>query len=69
MDTTNTTKTNRNLKPGTKVVSMIDMEPGTIVGVCTFRANGQDAFTYTVDTAYGREEWEIKDTALAGSQD
>ena len=54
----NTTNQNRNLKPGTKVVSNQDAEPGTIVQVCTFRHNGIDAWSYVVDTAYGREVWD-----------
>lgn len=59
MNTTDaTTKTNRRLTPGTRVVSREDGEAGRIVRVCTFRRNGQDAWSYLVDTAYGREIWE-----------
>ena len=54
-----TTQTHRNLKAGTMVVSNEDGEPGHIVGVSTFRRNGVDAWSYVVDTAYGREIWEV----------
>lgn len=54
-----TPRTNRRLTPGTLVVSREDGEPGRIVRVCTFRRNGLDARSYLVDTAYGREIWEV----------
>jgi hypothetical protein len=60
----NTKNATRNLKPGTKVVSKTDAEPGTIVGVATFRRNGIDAWSYLVDTAYGREIWEAGEIFL-----
>jgi hypothetical protein len=53
------TGTNRRLKPGTKVVSRLDGEPGTVVRVCTYRRNGIDAWSYLVDTTGGREIWEV----------
>ena len=64
MKTTNSTNANKNLKPGTKVVSKIDGEPGTVVRVCTFRRNGIDAWSYLVDTATGREIWHRGDLFL-----
>lgn len=64
MKTTTNTNANRNLKPGTKVVSTLDGEAGTVVRVCTFRRNGIDAWSYLVDTAYGREIWEVGEIAL-----
>jgi hypothetical protein len=57
--TTNTKNANRRLTPGTLVVSREDGEPGRIQRVCTFRRNGQDAWSYLVQTAYGREVWEV----------
>jgi len=54
-----TTKTNRRLTPGSLVVSREDGEPGKIVRVCTFRRNGSDAWSYLVQTAAGREIWEV----------
>jgi len=62
--TTNAKNTNRRLQPGTKVVSMLDAEPGTVVRVCTFRRNGIDAWSYLVDTADGREIWHRGDLFL-----
>lgn len=53
-----TNRANRRLTPGTKVVSTLDGEPGRIVRVCNFRRNGIDAWSYEVDTQYGREEWD-----------
>ena len=58
MKTTTNTNANRNLKPGTKVVSTLDGEAGTVVRVCTYRRNGCQAWSYLVDTASGREIWE-----------
>jgi hypothetical protein len=58
MKTTNATHANRRLKPGTRVVSQVDGEPGRVVRVCTYRRNGIDAWSYLVDTADGREIWE-----------
>ena len=53
-----TTRANRCLKVGTLVVSTEDGEPGRIVRVCTHRRNGVDAWSYLVETQYGREIWE-----------
>lgn len=53
---TTTTRTNRNLKPGTTVVSKLDGEPGKVVGICTRRRCG-DAWSYDVKTASGKEIW------------
>ena len=64
MTTTKNTNGNRNLKPGTKVVSTLDGEAGTVVRICTFRRNGIDAWTYLVDTATGREIWHRGDLFL-----
>ena len=50
--------TNRRLKPGTRVVSRLDGEPGTVVRVCTYRRNGIDAWSYLVDSTDGREVWD-----------
>ena len=52
---------NRFLKPGTKVVSHLDGEPGTVVEVCSRRRCGIGATAYVVQTAYGREIWEVAD--------
>ena len=49
---------NRRLTRGTQVVSTTDGEAGRIQRVCTFRRNGMDAWSYVVQTAYGREIWE-----------
>ncbi len=57
--TTNETRKNRRLTPGTRVVSKEDGEPGRIVRVCTFRRNAIDAWSYLVKTAYGEEVWEV----------
>lgn len=59
----------RNYQPGTKVISNQDVEPGTIVGVCTYRRNGVDAWSYLVDTAYGREVWETSEFFLQPAND
>ena len=56
-----TNRANRRLKPGTQVVSTIDGEPGRLVWVCTFRRNGVDAWSYTVDTQDGREVWDASE--------
>ncbi|MCI0364932.1 MAG: hypothetical protein L0219_13725 [Phycisphaerales bacterium] len=56
---TETTNTNRRLPKGTLVVNSDDGESGRIIEVCTFRRNGIDAFSYVVQTAYGREVWEV----------
>jgi len=63
---THTTKTNRRLAPGTQVVSREDGEAGRIARVSTFRRNGIDAWSYLVDTAYGREIWDAGDLFLPG---
>ena len=47
----------RRMRPGTAVVSTADGESGTVVRICTYRRNGIDAWSYLVDTAYGREIW------------
>ena len=60
-----TNRTNRRLKAGTLVVSKEDGEPGRIVRVCTFRRNGVDAWSYLVETKYGREIWEVSDLFLS----
>lgn len=60
MTTTRTNKTaSRRLTTGTQVVSKEDGEPGRVAGVCSFRRNGIDAWSYVVQTAYGREVWEV----------
>lgn len=59
MTTNETRNANRRLTPGTQVVSTQDGEPGRVVRVCTFRRNGIDAWSYLVDTTYGREVWEV----------
>jgi len=53
-----TKRTNRRLPAGTMVVSTEDGEPGRVVRVCTHRRNGIDAWSYVVETQYGREIWE-----------
>ncbi|HPD32440.1 MAG TPA: hypothetical protein PLL20_20800 [Phycisphaerae bacterium] len=54
----NTKSHHKRLMPGTPVVNIGDGEPGRIMRVCTFRRNGIDAWSYLVQTAYGREIWE-----------
>lgn len=61
MNIDETTQTNRRLKAGTMVVSTEDGEPGHIERVCTHRRNGVDAWSYVVETACGRETWEVGD--------
>lgn len=68
MNTNNTTTTNANHKPGTKVVSKIDGEPGTVVGICTYCRNGFQAWSYLVDTASGREIWHRGDLFLPAQE-
>lgn len=58
MKTTPAKNANRNLKPGTLVVSTLDGEAGKVVRICTYRRNGCQAWSYLVDTAAGREIWE-----------
>ena len=58
LKTDETTRANRRLTPGTTVISTEDGEPGRIVQVCTYRRNGVDAWSYLVETQYGREVWE-----------
>lgn len=53
-----TNANHKRLTPGTPVVNTGDGEPGRIVRVCTFRRNGIDAWSYVVQTVYGREIWE-----------
>ena len=67
MNTTNQTNKNCYLKPGTKVVSNVDGEAGKVVEICTRRRNG-DAASYVVDTAYGRETWEVHDLFVPTSE-
>ncbi len=64
-----TTRANRRLKAGTLVVSTEDGEPGHIVRVCTHRRNGVDAWSYLVETKYGREIWEVGELFVAGQND
>lgn len=64
MKTHSTQSTNRNLKPGTQVVSTLDGEAGRVVRVCTCRRNGSGAWSYLVDTADGREIWHRGDLFL-----
>ena len=68
MKTTNATNANRRLKPGTKVVSTLDGEAGTVVRVCTYRRNGIDAWSYLIDTADGREIWEAGELFVPAPQ-
>jgi len=63
-----TTRANRRLTAGTMVVSNQDGEPGRIVRVCTYRRNGVDAWSYLVDTQYGREIWEAGELFLPDQQ-
>jgi hypothetical protein len=68
-----TTKTNanpggQNLKPGTRVVSKTDGEPGRVVEVCTFRRNGTAAWSYLVETASGQEVWHAGDIFLPADE-
>jgi len=39
------------------VVSNEDGEPGHVAGVCTYRRGG-GAWSYVVETKYGREVWD-----------
>lgn len=68
MTTANATNTNRRLEPGTMVVSTLDGEPGTVVRVCTYRRNGQDAWSYLVDTRDGREIWQAGELFVPATQ-
>jgi len=63
-----TTRTNRRLKAGTMVVSSEDGEPGHIVRVCTHRRSGVDAWSYVVETKYGREVWEVGELFVPDQQ-
>lgn len=49
----------RRLTRGTLVVNADDAESGRIIDVSTYRRNGVDAFSYRVETASGREIWEV----------
>lgn len=53
--------TNTNYRNGTKVINTKDGESGTIIGVCTYRRNG-NVYTYVVKTSQGREIWHTGDT-------
>ena len=64
-----TTRANRRLKAGTLVVSTEDGEPGHIVRVCTHRRNGVDAWSYLVETQYGREIWEVGELFVPDQKD
>ena len=64
-----TTRANRRLKAGTLVVSNEDGEPGHIVRVSTCRRNGIDAWSYVVETQYGREIWEVGELFVPDQQD
>ena len=57
----------RRLPAGTTVISKEDGEMGRVVRVCTSRRNGTDAWSYTVDTAYGREVWDAGDLLVPPS--
>lgn len=61
---TNATTNTRCFAPGTLVIAVTDGEPGRILEVCTFRRNGQDAYSYVVQTAAGREIWHADDVVL-----
>jgi len=58
----------KRLACGTPVVSTEDGEPGTILQVCTFQRNGIDAWSYLVETTYGREIWHRGDLFLPAGQ-
>ena len=64
-----TTRANRRLTAGTMVVSKEDGEPGRIVRVSTFRRNGVDAWSYVVETQYGREIWEVGELFVPDQKD
>ncbi|MCS6954612.1 MAG: hypothetical protein NZM33_17375 [Bryobacteraceae bacterium] len=64
---TATTHATRRLQPGTLVITA-DGEPGRIREVCTFRRNG-DAYSYVVETAYGREIWHADEVVLPARDD
>ena len=68
MKTTNAKNANRNLKAGTQVVCTLDGEAGTVVRICTYRRNGQSAWSYLVDTASGREIWETGELFVPATQ-
>lgn len=55
------TNENRRLRPGTQVVSKTDGEPGRVIRIGTCRRNGIDAWSYLIETAYGRETWDAGD--------
>jgi len=59
-----TTRASRRLQARTTVVSNEDGESGQIVRVCTYRRNGVDAWSYVVETKYGREIWEVGELFL-----
>jgi hypothetical protein len=64
---TTTKNANRRLPRGTRVVSTEDGEPGRILDVSTYRRNGIDAWSYVVETAYGREIWHAGDLFVPGN--
>jgi len=59
---------NRRLKRGTTVVSTEDGVHGRIARVCTFRRNGVDAWSYVVETQYGREIWDAGELCVLAPQ-
>jgi len=64
-----TTRANRRLTAGTTVVSTEDGEPARIARVSTFRRNGVDAWSYLVETQYGREIWEVGELFVPDQKD
>ena len=63
-----TTRAHRRLAAGTMGVSNEDGEPGHIERVCTYRRNGVDAWSYLVETQYGREIWEVGELFVPDQQ-
>ncbi len=63
-----TNQNTKRLARGTPVVSTEDGEAGTILRVCTFQRNGIDAWSYLVETAYGREIWHRGDLFVPATQ-
>ena len=66
--TTTTNTATRRLPNGTLVVSKSDGEAGRVVRVSTYRRNGIDAWSYLVETAYGRETWHAGDLFVPKSE-
>ena len=63
------TRANRRLTAGTMVVSKEDGEPARIARISTFRRNGVDAWSYVVETQYGREIWEVGELFVPAGND